>query len=98
MDISGPAKVQSWSTDKYILVIVDDYSRFMWTIFLKSKSETPNVLIIFSKMIQTKINFLITWIRSDHETEFENVKLDVFCEKNGINLNFSAPKTPQQDC
>uniref|UniRef100_A0A0V0GK71 Putative ovule protein n=1 Tax=Solanum chacoense TaxID=4108 RepID=A0A0V0GK71_SOLCH len=33
----------------------------------------------------------------DHGTEFENAKLDVFCAENGINHNFSAPRTLQQN-
>ena len=79
----------------YILVVVDDYSRFTWTMFLKSKSKTADVLMIFFKMIQTKLN--LAWIRSNHATEFENAKLDAFCAENGINHNFSAPKILQQN-
>ena len=65
--------------------------------FLKSKSETAEVLMIFFKMIQTKLNYLIVGIRSHHGTEFENAKFDTFCVKNGINHNFSTPITPQQN-
>jgi len=79
MDLCGPVKIQSRNGKKYILVIVDDYSRFTWTMFLKSKSETADVLMIFFKMIQTKLNCFIARIRSDHGTKFKNVKLDVFC-------------------
>lgn len=35
-------------------------------------------------------------IRSDHGCEFQNEDFESFCEKNGINHNFSAPRTPQQ--
>ncbi|XP_049358857.1 uncharacterized protein LOC125823532 [Solanum verrucosum] len=97
MGLCGPVKIQSRNGKKYILVIVDDYSRFTWTMFLKSKSETTDVLMIFFKMIQTKLNCLIA-IRSDHGTKFENVKLDVSCAKNGINHNFSAQKSSAKWC
>ena len=69
-------------------MIVDDYSRFTWTRFLKSKVETPDVLIVFFKMIQTKLNYLIAVITSDHGTEFENVKIKEFCLEIGISHNF----------
>ena len=36
-------------------------------------------------------------IRSDHGGEFQNEKFEHFCEKHGINHNFSAPRTPQQN-
>ncbi|GJZ00248.1 retrovirus-related pol polyprotein from transposon TNT 1-94 [Tanacetum coccineum] len=41
MDLCGPIRVQSINGKKYILVIVDDYSRFTWVKFLRSKDETP---------------------------------------------------------
>ena len=72
MDLCGLLKVQSRNGKKYILVIVDDYSRFTWTRFLRSKAETLEELVVFFKMIQTKLNQVIAGIRSDHGTEFEN--------------------------
>ncbi|GJT16891.1 retrovirus-related pol polyprotein from transposon TNT 1-94 [Tanacetum coccineum] len=52
MDLCGPMRVESINGNKYILVIVDDYSRYTWTHFLRSKDETPDVLIDFLRMIQ----------------------------------------------
>ncbi|GKF23046.1 retrovirus-related pol polyprotein from transposon TNT 1-94 [Tanacetum coccineum] len=59
MDLCGPMRVQSIKGKKYILVIVDDYSRFTWVKFLRSKDETPKrnrtlveaarTMMIFSK-------------------------------------------------
>ncbi|GJS65383.1 retrovirus-related pol polyprotein from transposon TNT 1-94 [Tanacetum coccineum] len=52
MDLCGPMRVASINGKKYILVIVDDYSLYTWTIFLRSKDETPDVLKEFLMMIQ----------------------------------------------
>ncbi|GJX89152.1 retrovirus-related pol polyprotein from transposon TNT 1-94 [Tanacetum coccineum] len=52
MDLCGPMRVQSINRKKYILVIVDDYSRFTWIKFLRSKDETPEFVINFLKQIQ----------------------------------------------
>nr|GEV48346.1 hypothetical protein [Tanacetum cinerariifolium] len=41
MDLCGPMRVASINRKKYILGIVDDYSRYTWTLFLRSKDETP---------------------------------------------------------
>ncbi|GJX64821.1 retrovirus-related pol polyprotein from transposon TNT 1-94 [Tanacetum coccineum] len=41
MDLCGPMRVASINGKRYILVIVDDYSRYTWTLFLRSKDETP---------------------------------------------------------
>ena len=97
MDLCGPLKVQSRNGKKYILVIVDDYSRYTWTRFLRSKADTAEELVVFFKMIQTKLNQVICSIRSDHGTEFENSTLDKFCMENGTSHNFSAPRTRQQN-
>ncbi|GJS65679.1 retrovirus-related pol polyprotein from transposon TNT 1-94 [Tanacetum coccineum] len=52
IDLCGPMPIESINSEKYVLVIVDDYSRYTWTHFLRSKDETPEVLIDFLKMIQ----------------------------------------------
>ncbi|GKC56853.1 reverse transcriptase domain-containing protein [Tanacetum coccineum] len=44
MDLCGPVHVASINEKKYILVIMDDYSRFTWVKFLASKDEAPNFL------------------------------------------------------
>ncbi|GKA09551.1 retrovirus-related pol polyprotein from transposon TNT 1-94 [Tanacetum coccineum] len=52
MDLCGLMRVESINGRKYIRVIVDDYSRYTWTHFLRSKDETPKVFINFLRMIQ----------------------------------------------
>nr|GEZ77179.1 retrovirus-related Pol polyprotein from transposon TNT 1-94 [Tanacetum cinerariifolium] len=55
MDLCGPMRVESVNGKKYILVIVDDYSRFTWVKFLRSKDETPDFIIKFLKMIHVRL-------------------------------------------
>nr|GEV67963.1 Gag-Pol polyprotein [Tanacetum cinerariifolium] len=52
MDLCGPMRVASINGKRYVLVIVDDYSRYTWTHFLRSKDETPEVLIDFLRLVQ----------------------------------------------
>ncbi|GJW92875.1 retrovirus-related pol polyprotein from transposon TNT 1-94 [Tanacetum coccineum] len=52
MDLCGPIRVASVNGKKYILIIVDDYSRFTWVKWLRSKDEAPDFIIKFLKMIQ----------------------------------------------
>ncbi|GJV25413.1 retrovirus-related pol polyprotein from transposon TNT 1-94 [Tanacetum coccineum] len=52
MDLCGPMRVESINGKKYVLVIFDDYSRYTWTHFLRSKDETPEVLINFLRLVQ----------------------------------------------
>ncbi|GKE62762.1 retrovirus-related pol polyprotein from transposon TNT 1-94 [Tanacetum coccineum] len=55
MDLCGPMRVASLNGKKYILIIVDDYSRFTWVKCLRSKYEAPDIIIKFLKMIQVRL-------------------------------------------
>ena len=97
MDLVGPVPVQSLGGCSYTLVVVDDYSRFTWTEFLKSKSDAFESFSSLCKKIQNQQNNTIVYIRTDHGKEFENSSFTIFCEENGITHNFSAPYTPQSN-
>ncbi|GJS36146.1 retrovirus-related pol polyprotein from transposon TNT 1-94 [Tanacetum coccineum] len=72
MDLCGPMRVASVNGKKYILVIVDDYSRFTWVKFLRSKDEAPDFIIKFLKMIQLRLKVLVRRIRTDNRTKLQN--------------------------
>ncbi|GJV62615.1 retrovirus-related pol polyprotein from transposon TNT 1-94 [Tanacetum coccineum] len=96
MDLFGPSAIQSYGGNRYTLVIVDDYSRYTWSRFLKDKTEAFDQFEIFSKKIQNQLGCTIVSIRTDHGREFDNeVKFEEFCNANGITHNFSAPRSPQ---
>ncbi|GJW88330.1 retrovirus-related pol polyprotein from transposon TNT 1-94 [Tanacetum coccineum] len=84
MDLCGPVRVASVNGKKYILVIVDDFSRFTWVKFLRSKDEAPNFIIKFLKMIQVRLKVPVRRIRTDNGTEFINQTLREYYEKVGI--------------
>ena len=56
MDVCGPMRVHSFNGKRYILVIFDDYSRFTWVNFLRSKDETPEIIIKLIKQLQVRLN------------------------------------------
>ncbi|GJV85689.1 retrovirus-related pol polyprotein from transposon TNT 1-94 [Tanacetum coccineum] len=97
MDLCGPMRVQTINGKKYILVIIDDYSRFTWVKFLRSKDETPEVVIKFLKQIQVGLNKTIRYIRTDNGTEFVNKDLTAYYERVGIFHQKTVPRTPQQN-
>ncbi|GJR50636.1 retrovirus-related pol polyprotein from transposon TNT 1-94 [Tanacetum coccineum] len=75
MDLCGPIRVQSINGNKYILVIVDDYSRFTWVKFLRSKDETHAFVINLLKQLQAGLNKIVRFVRTDNGTEFVNKDL-----------------------
>ena len=93
----GPARVQSLGGMKYILVVVDDFTRYTWEILLRDKYEAPKKMMHLCKELQLEKNAIVACIRSDHGREFENSQLGSFCNDQGTKQEFIAPKTPQQN-
>nr|GEY30115.1 ribonuclease H-like domain-containing protein [Tanacetum cinerariifolium] len=57
--LCGPMRIDSINGKRYVLVIVDDYSRYTWVHFLRSKDEAPEVIIKFLKRITVLLHFFI---------------------------------------
>ncbi|GJU02418.1 retrovirus-related pol polyprotein from transposon TNT 1-94 [Tanacetum coccineum] len=95
MDLFGPSAVRSYGGNRYTLVIVDDYSRYTWTI--KDKTEAFNQFEIFSKKIQNQLGCTIVSIRTDHGREFDNeVQFGEFCNTNGTDKTKKSQENSQK--
>jgi len=97
MDLFRPLRVGSRGGKRYAFVIIDDFSIFTWTPFLASKEESFDTFSVFIKKMEKTLGLSLISIRYDHGTEFENAKFIEFCSSHGIDHNFSAPRTPQQN-
>ncbi|GJZ22413.1 retrovirus-related pol polyprotein from transposon TNT 1-94 [Tanacetum coccineum] len=97
MDLCGLMRVESINGKKYILVIVDDYSRFTWVKFVRSKDEAPNAIIKCIKNIQVRLNATVRNVRTYNGTEFVNQTLRELYENVGISHQTSVAHTPQQN-
>ncbi|GJW90788.1 retrovirus-related pol polyprotein from transposon TNT 1-94 [Tanacetum coccineum] len=97
MDFYGPMRVASINGKKYILVIVDDYSRYTWTLFLRFKDETPKVLKDFLTMIQRNLQAPVISVRTNKGTEFLNKTLNALFKEEVIEHQTSIPRTPEQN-
>ncbi|GJZ67414.1 retrovirus-related pol polyprotein from transposon TNT 1-94 [Tanacetum coccineum] len=98
MDLFGPSAVRSYGGNRYTLVIVDDYSRYTWTRFLKDKTEAFDQFEIFSRKIKNQLGCSIVSIRTDHGREFDiEVQFGEFYNTNSITHNFLAPRTRQSN-
>ena len=97
IDLFGSTRTTSLEGKKYRLIIVDDYSRFTWILFLAYKNETFSAFIKFYKKVSNEKSATIVLIRSDHGSEFNNHYFKNFCNENDIEHNFSDPRTSQQN-
>ncbi|GJT83816.1 putative ribonuclease H-like domain-containing protein [Tanacetum coccineum] len=97
MDLFGPTSIRSINHKTYCLVITDDFSRFSWTFFLRSKDETSAILKDFIRQIENQLNQKVKTIRCDNGTEFKNRDINEFCGLKGIKREYSNARTPQQN-
>jgi transposase InsO family protein len=79
IDLVGPARVRSASGKWYVLVVVDDYSRYAWVFFLEDKGETFGfVRDLVLRLRNERHGDAIRVIRSDIGSEFRNSRLKPF--------------------
>ncbi|KAA0048228.1 gag-pol polyprotein [Cucumis melo var. makuwa] len=97
MDLMGPMQTESLGGKRYVLVVVDDYSRYTWLCFLKGKIDTVEICKNLGLKLQREKAKKITRIQSDHGKEFDNEGFNSFCLLEGIYHEFSALITPQQN-
>nr|GEX47048.1 hypothetical protein [Tanacetum cinerariifolium] len=90
-------RVASMNGKRYVLVFVDDYSRYTWTHFLRSMDETPKVLIDFLRFVQRGLQAQVRVVLTDKGTEFLNQTLHAYFATEGIQHQTSVARTPEQN-
>nr|GFB48988.1 hypothetical protein [Tanacetum cinerariifolium] len=76
-----PMRIQSINGKRYVLVDVDNYSRYKWVFFLHSKDEASEVIYSFIKKTKVNLQLQVQRVRTDNGTEFKNKKLAKFFDK-----------------
>lgn len=93
-DIWGPFSTTSVHGFRYFLTVLDDHTRFLWVVMLKTKGEVQGYVKSFITMVETQFNKRIKMIRSDNGPEF---LLPSFYKSKGIIHQVSCVATPQQN-
>lgn len=96
-DLCGPITPNTPAGNMYILLLVDDYSRVMWTYLLKNKSEAFEAFKKFLALVEEGPEKRITTFRTDRGGEFTSKEFTQYCEEVGIVRQFTAPYSPQQN-
>ncbi|KAG6437849.1 hypothetical protein SASPL_102779 [Salvia splendens] len=96
-DLMGPTRTPSCSSHRYVMVLVDDHSRFTWVKFLKEKSEALSKFMEFRDAVEKEFGKKIKCLRSDNGGEYMSDAFFKYCEDNGIQRQMTCPDTPQQN-
>jgi hypothetical protein len=89
--------VVSVSGSKYYLVILDDFTHYLWTFSLKLKSDTFTTLSNFFAYVSTQFGRTVKAIQCDNRREFDNSSTRIFLLSNGTQLWMSCPYTSPQN-
>nr|GEU62318.1 zinc finger, CCHC-type [Tanacetum cinerariifolium] len=73
-DLHGPITPPTPSGKKYIFLLVDDYSRYMWVYFLSTKYQAFDTFKEYKKTIEKELMTTLKMLRIDPEDEPKNYK------------------------
>lgn len=96
-DLCGPITPSTSARNRYILLFIDDYSRYMWISLLKEKSEAFSKFKTFKHLVERESKMQIQTLRTDRGGEFVSTEFNTFCNESGIKRHLTAPYSPQQN-
>lgn len=97
MGLAGPI-IESTRRHRYCLVIVDDFSRFTWALFLKDKRSARKAFSIWHKRMIVQYGTPFKRIRTDRGGEFLNDRFRTkIIERMGIVHETTVPYAHQQN-
>lgn len=97
VDVWGPYSAENLCSTRYILTIVEDHSRVVWTYLLENKEKVHEVMHTYIKMVQNQFGRVVKVLRTDNGTEFVNHKFRHMVENFGILHQRSCVYSPQQN-
>lgn len=96
-DLCGPITPPTPSRKRCIFVLIDDHSRYMWSILLKNKAEAFEKFKTFKAVVEKETGATIKTFRTDRGGEFVSTDFQKFCEASGITRHLTAPYSPQKN-
>jgi transposase InsO family protein len=97
MDTVGPSRFHFMGGKLYVLVIIDDYSRYSWVFFLESKDDVFEHFQSLALRLNNEHPNCLKVIHNDNGTEFKNAAFNQFCLEHGIDQQFYTLRIPQQN-
>nr|GEX85449.1 zinc finger, CCHC-type [Tanacetum cinerariifolium] len=96
-DLCGPISLATHSDKKFIFLLVDECTRFMWAYFLTSKDQALSTFKEFRQKIEMEMRMKVRMLRTDRGGEFTSNEFNKYCKENRIARQLTAPYSPQQN-
>jgi Reverse transcriptase (RNA-dependent DNA polymerase) len=96
-DISGPIVPSLVDNNRYLSILVDEYSGMIFAHTSQTKSDTPNFLINQLKKLENITGKKLKHFHSDGGGEYRQTDLLNHLKENGVCVTYSTPHTPQHN-
>nr|GEW99452.1 zinc finger, CCHC-type [Tanacetum cinerariifolium] len=96
-DLCGPITPPTPFGKKYIFLLVDEYSRYMWVYLLNTKDQAFGTFKEYKKSIEKELRTTLKMLRTDRGGEFTSNEFMQYCKENGIARQLTAPYSQQQN-
>ena len=93
-DLCGPITSAMHVRRKYFILLVDDYSRFMWLQLLTSKTEAAEAVKKFKARAEAESGKKLCVLRTNRDGEFTSVEFAAYCTDQGVVRHHTAPYSP----
>ena len=92
-DVWGASPITSHGQHRYFVTFIDDYSRFTWIYFLRSKADVFSALQRFVALVETQFSTSIKILRFDSGGEYMSHAFQNYLQQKGIISQRSCPYT-----
>lgn len=96
-DLCGPVTPATPSGNNYFLLLVDDYSRYMWLAAIPSKDRAAAAIRSIQAQAEGEGSVKLRVLRTDRGREFTSAEFAAYCAEDGVKRHLTAPYCPQQN-
>jgi transposase InsO family protein len=101
-DIAGPYATTSFDDKRYVLTVLDDYTKLSSVKCVKHKDDVAAALIYICNSLENQCLDLedspkIKAVKSDNGTEYINSEVKAYFSSKGIEQETTAPYNPQSN-
>ncbi|KAI3818795.1 hypothetical protein L1987_12613 [Smallanthus sonchifolius] len=96
-DLCGPITPQTKGGNRYFMLLVDDFTRYMWVYLIETKDQAFQKFKWFKAQLEKESKCKTKMLQTDRGDEFTSHIFNEFCRNEGIQRQLTAPYTPQQN-
>jgi transposase InsO family protein len=96
-DLCGPVTPATPGWRRYLLLLVDDLSRYIWVVVLSSKGEAVDPIRRSQAVAEVECGCKLRVLLTDNGGEFTVAEFASYCTDEGVQRHYSTSYNPQQN-